>query len=55
LSQLARERYGKFLDDNQLKLLDAKLGEIEARSKRLLAFKVKNADEPACEFHPVRP
>jgi len=55
LSQLARERYGKFLDDKQLKLLDAKLGEIEARSKRLHASKVTNADEPACEFRPVRP
>lgn len=55
LAQAARERYGKFLDDNQLKLLDAKLGEIEARSKRLHAFKVTNADEPACEFRPVRP
>lgn len=55
LSQMARERYGKFLDDKQLKLLDAKLGEIEARSKRLHAFKVTNADEPACEFRPVRP
>ena len=55
LSQAARERYGKFLDDKQLKLLDAKLGEIEARSKRLHAFKVTNADEPACEFRPVRP
>src|SRR6266849_2201627 len=54
LSQMARERYGKFLDDKQLKLLDAKLGEIEARSKRLHAFKVTNADEPACEFRPVR-
>jgi hypothetical protein len=55
LRQLARERYGKFLDDQQLKPLDAKLGEIEARSRRLHAFKLANADEPACEFRPVRP
>ena len=55
LVQAAHERYGKFLDDKQLKLLDAKLGEVEARSKRLHAFKVTNADEPACEFRPVRP
>jgi hypothetical protein len=55
LRQLARERYGKFLDDQQLKPLDAKLGEIEARGRRLHAFKLANADEPACEFRPVRP
>ncbi len=54
LSQLARERYGKYLDDDQLKLLDAKLAEVEARSKRLHAFKLSNSDEPACEFRAVR-
>ena len=55
IAQLARERYGKFLDDKQLKLLDAKLSEIEARSKRLHAFKLTNGDEPAGEFSSVRP
>jgi hypothetical protein len=55
IAQLARERYGKFLDDNQFKLLDAKLSDIEARSKRLHSFKLKNGDEPACEFHSGRP
>ncbi|HKD42061.1 MAG TPA: hypothetical protein VKB87_17380 [Myxococcaceae bacterium] len=55
IAQLARERYGKFLDDQQLKLLDAKLSDIEGRSKRLHAFKLKNGDEPASEFRPVRP
>jgi len=55
IAQLARERYGKFLDDKQLLLLDAKLSDIEARSKRLHAFKLKNGDEPASEFRPVRP
>src|SRR5215470_4215809 len=50
IAQLARERYGKFLDDKQLLLLDAKLSDIEARSKRLHAFKLKNGDEPASEF-----
>ena len=53
--QLARERYGKFLDDKQLLLLDAKLSDIEGRSRRLHAFKLKNGDEPASEFRPVRP
>jgi hypothetical protein len=55
IAQAARERYGKFLDDKQLKLLDAKLADIETRSKRLHAFKLTNSDEPPCDFHAVRP
>ncbi len=55
MGQVARERYGKFLDDKQLKLLDAKMSDVEARSKRLHAVKLRNSDEPACEFRAVRP
>lgn len=55
LLQLARERYGKYLDEAQLKLLETKLDDGEARSKRLHAFKLANSDEPAADFRPVRP
>jgi len=55
LLQLARERYGKYLDEAQLKMLETKLSDSEARSKRLHAFKLANRDEPASDFRPVRP
>ena len=55
LLQLAREHYGKYLDETQLKQLEAKLGEAEARSKLLHAFKSSNGDEPATDFRAVRP
>lgn len=55
LLELARERYGKYLDEAQLKLLEAKLVDSEARSKRLHAFKLANGNEPAADFRPVRP
>ena len=55
LLELARERYGKYLDGAQLKLLETKLADIEARSKRLHGFKLANGNEPAADFRPVRP
>jgi hypothetical protein len=54
MAQAARARYGKFLEEAQLKLLDAKIAEVEARGQRLAAFKLKNGDQPACEFRVVR-
>ena len=54
LLQLGREQYAKYLDEAQLKMLDAKLGEIEARGKRLHAFNLSNGEEPAADFRPVR-
>jgi len=55
LLELARDRYGKYLDEAQLKMLETKLHDIEARSKRLHAFKLANGNEPAADFRPVRP
>ncbi len=55
LARLARERYGKFLDDKQLTLLDEKLASIEMTSKRLQSFKLMNGDETSTDFHVVRP
>src|SRR5262249_38253936 len=55
LLQLARERYGKYLDEAQLKMLETKLGDIEARSARLHAYKLSNGDGPVTDFRSVRP
>src|SRR5713101_1553428 len=46
LSQAARERYGKFLDDKQLKLLDAKLGEIERSEERRVGKECRSRWSP---------
>jgi hypothetical protein len=55
LARLARDRFGKFMDDAQLKLLDERLANAESRSVKLRSFKLNNADEPAVEFRAVRP
>jgi hypothetical protein len=55
LSRLARDRFGKFMDEAQLKLLDERLANAESRSVKLRSFKLNNADEPAVEFRAVRP
>ena len=51
---LARERYGKFLTEAQLPLLDEKLSSVEEQSKRLRSFKLKNGDGPTTDFRVVR-
>lgn len=55
LSRLTRERYGKFLREDQLAMLDEKLANVEANSKRLQSVKLKNGDEPVADFRAVRP
>jgi hypothetical protein len=54
LARIARERYGKFLDEKQLGMLDEKIAAVEANSKRLQAVKLANGDEPATEFRAER-
>lgn len=54
LAKLARERYGKFLTEEELSLLDDDMEGLERRSARLRAFKVSNAEEPAVDFAAVR-
>lgn len=54
LARLARERYGKFLDEKQLAMLDEKIAAVEANSKRLQAVKLGNGDEPATDFRTER-
>ncbi len=51
---VARERYGKFLSAEEMKLLEDRLGSQERRSVRLRSFKLANGEEPATDFHVSR-
>ena len=50
LAKLARERYGKFLTEEELPLLDEDMAGLERRSARLRGFKLANSEEPAVDF-----
>lgn len=50
LAKLARERYGKFLTEEELPLLDEDMAGLERRSARLRAYKLANSEEPAVDF-----
>lgn len=54
LAKLARERYGKFLADGELALLDDDMESLERRSARLRGYKLDNAEEPAVDFAALR-
>jgi hypothetical protein len=54
LAKLARERYGKFLTEEELTHLDDDMEGLERRSGRLRAFKLSNPEEPAVDFAAVR-
>jgi hypothetical protein len=54
LARLARERYGKFLSEEELALMDDDMDSIERRSTRLRGFKLANGDEPAVDFRLAR-
>jgi hypothetical protein len=55
LAKLARERYGKFLTEGELPLLDEDMAGLERRSARLRAYKLANSEEPAVDFSAERP
>jgi hypothetical protein len=50
LAKLARERYGKFLTEEEQKLMDDDMEALESRSKRLRGYKLANGEEPAVDF-----
>ena len=50
LQKLARERYGKFLAQDELAMLDEEIAGLERRSARLHAVSLANGDEPATDF-----
>lgn len=55
LAKLARERYGKFLTEDELPLLDEDMAGLERRSARLRGYKLANSEEPAVDFSADRP
>lgn len=54
LARLARERYAKFLTEEELALLDEDMASLERRSARLRSYKLANGEEPAVDFSAVR-
>jgi hypothetical protein len=54
LAKLARERYGKFLTEEELTLLDDDMESLERRSVRLRGYKLGNGEEPAVDFAALR-
>ena len=54
LAKLARERYGKFLTEEEMALMDDDMEGLERRSARLRGYKLGNGEEPAVDFVVVR-
>jgi len=54
LLELARERYGKYLEPEEIKMLDEEMASLERRSARLRAIRLANSEEPATDFRTVR-
>lgn len=54
LAKLARERYGRFLTEEELALLDDDMESLERRSGRLRGYKLGNGEEPAVDFAALR-
>jgi hypothetical protein len=50
LARAARERFGKYLNAEELKMLDVEMASIERRSTRLAALPLANGEEPATDF-----
>ena len=54
LAKLARERYGRFLTEEERALLDDDMESLERRSARLRGYKLGNGEEPAVDFAALR-
>jgi hypothetical protein len=54
LAKMARERYGKFLTEEEMALMDEDMEGLERRSARLRGYKLGNGEEPAVDFVVVR-
>ena len=50
LARVARERYGKFLTEEELGRMDEDMAFLDTRSARLRGFKLENGEEPALDF-----
>jgi hypothetical protein len=53
-AKLARERYGKYLTEEEQALMDSDMESLERRSARLRGYKLENGDEPAVDFGVTR-
>jgi hypothetical protein len=53
-ARLARERYGKFLTEEEMGFMDDDMEALERRSARLRGYKLANSEEPAVDFVAVR-
>ena len=53
-AKLARERYGKFLTEEEMASMDGDMEALERRSARLRGYKLANGEEPAVDFLVVR-
>ena len=54
LARAARERFGKFLAPEELKMLDDEMAAIDRRGARLKEIVLQNGEEPATDFRVSR-
>ena len=50
LARAARERYGKFLTEDEMARMDEDMAFLDTRSTRLRALRLENGEEPAVDF-----
>ena len=50
LARVARERYGKFLTEDERARMDEDMAFLDTRSARLRALRLENGEEPALDF-----
>jgi hypothetical protein len=50
LARVARERYGKFLSEEEMTRMDEDMAFLDTRSARLRAIRLENGEEPAVDF-----
>ena len=54
LARVARERYGKFLTEDEMARMDEDMAFLDTRSARLRALRLENGEEPAVDFRVSR-
>ena len=50
LALVARDRYGKFLTEDEMARMDEDMAFLDTRSARLRALRLENGEEPALDF-----
>ena len=54
LARVARDRYGKFLTEDEMARMDEDMAFLDTRSARLRALRLENGEEPAVDFRVSR-